>query len=368
MTSVLWISFVTALAVSLILVPLARRLFLRIGFVDQPGQRKIHAAAIPYGGGAALFATLLVVLGAGFAAVALRDQPWLSWLPGRALIETNAGGIFFRSPELLGVLGAAAILFVMGLVDDRRRLSAGPKLAAQFAAAAVVVWFLDIHATFFLSVSWLTHLVTLLWIVVVTNAFNFLDNMDGLSAGVAAIVLVVLAVVTVSVGQIFVPVLAVVLLGALLGFLYFNFSPASVFLGDAGSQVVGFLIAVLTVLANYYHGAPGEGWFGPFMPLVLLAIPLYDFTSVTLIRMARGKSPFVGDTNHFSHRLVALGLSRPVAVLVIYLATVTTAIGALLLRTADTVGAVLVFGQTLAILAIIAVFERIAGGRVLKDD
>ena len=363
MTALLSVSFAVAVGLSLVLTGAARRVFRRWGFVDEPGLRKIHAAAVPYGGGAAVFATLVVVLGGGLLAVVLRDRPWLSWLPARAVLEEHAGGILSRCGQLGGLLLAASMLFVMGLVDDRRRLPAWPKLAVQIAAAAVAVWGLGICATFFVPVGWVNQVGTVLWIVAVTNALNFLDNMDGLSAGVGAIVLAVLVAVTAGAGQVFVPVLAMVLLGALVGFLAYNFPPASIFLGDAGSQTVGFLVAVLTVLANYYRGEPGESTFSPFMPLVLLAVPLYDLVSVTAIRCARGKSPFVGDTNHFSHRLAALGLSRRAAVLTIYLATLATALGSLLLRKATVVEAVFVFAQTVCILAIIAVFERIAGER-----
>lgn len=366
LASLLAASLVVALVLALVLVPLARRLFLRLDFVDHPGERKIHAAPIPYGGGAALFATLLAVLGAGLAAVFFQDKILPAWLAARAVLTENSSGIRHKTPELALVFLGAAVLFVMGLIDDRRRLPAWPKLLAQLAAAALVVWGAGIYATFYVPIGWLDRLASVLWIVVVTNAFNFLDNMDGLSAGVAAIVLAVLVAVTAAAGQIFVPVLAIVLLGAVLGFLTYNFPPASIFLGDAGSQVLGFLIAVLALMANYYPGSGDGGRFSPFMPLVLLAIPLYDFTSVTLIRLARGKSPFVGDTNHFSHRLVALGLSCRSAVLIVYLATATTAVGALLLRTAGTAESVLIFLQTLAVVAIIAVFERVAGERAIK--
>lgn len=367
MTALLSISFAASLAVSLALVGLARRLFLRLGFVDHPGERKIHARAIPYGGGAAVLATLMIVVGGGVLAVRVLAEGGLSWLPGHSLLVEHSAGVLSRSGHLAGLLAAAGLLLVMGLVDDRHRLPAWPKLVAQFVAAAIAVWGLGLEATFFVPVAWVNQVGTLLWIVAVTNAFNFMDNMDGLTTGVAVIVLAVLAAVTVAAGQIFVPVLAVVLLGALVGFLAYNFPPASVFLGDAGSQPLGFLVAVLTILANYYRGAPGESTFSPFLPLVLLAVPLYDLTSVTLIRLARGKSPFVGDTNHFSHRLVALGLSRRSAVLVVYLATLATALGSLMLRRATTVEAVFVFAQTLSILAVIAIFERIAGERVLKE-
>lgn len=367
MTALLSISFAASLAVSLALVAAARGVFRRLDFVDRPGERKIHQRAIPYGGGAAVMATLMVVLGGGLLAVHLLRGGGLTWLPAREVLAANAEGVLSRSGDLLGLLAAAGLLFVMGLIDDRHRLPAWPKLAAQFAAAGIAVWGLGLEATFFVPLPWINQVATLLWIVAVTNAFNFMDNMDGLTSGVAVIVLAVLVAVTAAAGQIFVPVLAGVLLGALVGFLAYNFPPASVFLGDAGSQPLGFLVAVLTILANYYRGAPGESAFSPFLPLVLLAVPLYDLTSVTLIRLARGKSPLVGDTNHFSHRLAALGLSRRSAVLTVYLATAATALGSLMLRRATAVEAVFVFAQTLCILAIIAVFERIAGERVLKE-
>jgi UDP-GlcNAc:undecaprenyl-phosphate GlcNAc-1-phosphate transferase len=360
-------SFAAAVLVSLALVGAARWLFRRIDFVDRPGHRKVHERATPYGGGAGVMATLLVVLGGGFVAVHLVRSDGLAWLPARDVLVTHADGVMSRAGDLGGLLAAAGLLFVMGLVDDRLRLPAWPKLAAQFAAGAVAVWGLGLEATFFVPVAWVNQVGTLLWIVAITNAFNFMDNMDGLTAGVAVIVLAVLVIVTAAAGQVFVPVLAVVLLGALVGFLAYNFPPASVFLGDAGSQPLGFLVAVLTVMANYYRGEAGDSQFSPFLPLVLLAVPLYDLTSVTLIRLARGQSPFVGDTNHFSHRLAALGLSRRAAVLTIYLATAATALGSLMLRHATTVEAVLVFAQTLCIVAVIAVFERIAGERVLKE-
>ena len=359
MTVVLVLSFAVACAVSLVLVGLARRAFLRIGFVDHPGPRKIHAAAMPFGGGTGVLAAVILTVGAAVALVAFRDRLPVEPLPGADLLRLHAGGVLSRAGMLLGLLAAAALLFAVGLVDDRRRLSPWPKLAVQCAAAAFVVWGLGIQATFFVPVPWLGQVVTFLWIVAVTNAFNFLDNMDGLSAGIAAIVLAVLAAVTAAAGQVFVPVLAAVLAGSLVGFLAYNFPPASVFLGDAGSLVVGFLIAVLAVQGEYYRPDAGRSLFSPFLPLVLLAVPLYDLASVTLIRLARGKSPFVGDTNHFSHRLVAIGLSRRAAVLTIYLATLTTSLGAVMLRRANTLEAVLVFAQTLAILAVIAVFERV---------
>ncbi len=138
MTVLLAMGFVAAGATSLVLVAVARRLFARWGFVDHPGGRKIHAVAVPYGGGAAVFLTFLLALGAGLLVVAFRDSTLVSRLPAADLIHRHAEGVMSRAGALGGLLAAAALLFVVGLIDDRRRLSAWPKLLAQLLAAAVV--------------------------------------------------------------------------------------------------------------------------------------------------------------------------------------------------------------------------------------
>jgi len=196
------------------------------------------------------------------------------------------------------------------------------------------------------------------WLVAITNAFNFLDNMDGLSAGVAAICAVALLGASASMGQVFVSSLLCLLLGALLGFLPHNFPPAKVFMGDAGSTVIGFLLAVASCLTTYVR--PGQTYYlyGVFVPLVLMAVPLYDMVSVITLRLRERKNPMVGDRRHFSHRLVRRGMKVPAAVLTIYLCTAATAISAsLLANVTGNTAAILVFCQTIAILLIIAVLE-----------
>src|SRR5439155_4007557 len=173
---------------------------------------------------------------------------------------------------------------------------------------------------------WPSVVVTICWIVAITNAFNFLDNMDGLSAGVAAVATTAFLITALSIGQWFVAASLALLLGALLGFLCFNFPPARIFMGDSGSLVIGFLLGVLTVRTTFLPPEKqwAAGWYAVFAPVIVLAVPLYDLAVVSLIRLMRGKSPFVGDTNHFSHRLVARGMSRRTAVLCLYLITAAT--------------------------------------------
>jgi UDP-GlcNAc:undecaprenyl-phosphate GlcNAc-1-phosphate transferase len=203
----------------------------------------------------------------------------------------------------------------------------------------------------------------------IINAFNFLDNMDGLAAGIAVIATSILfaasalsAALSGEDFQIFVGGLAIIFAGTLLGFLVFNFPPAKIFMGDAGSLVVGFFVAFLTLRTTYYYQDAQSGrWYSVFLPLLVVAVPLYDFISVTLLRISQGKSPFVGDTQHFSHRLKKHGLTDTQTVLTLYLATLCTGLGATFLYQVNLAGAILIFTQTFMILAIIAVFETTAG-------
>jgi UDP-GlcNAc:undecaprenyl-phosphate GlcNAc-1-phosphate transferase len=159
-------------------------------------------------------------------------------------------------------------------------------------------------------------------------------------------------------GQVFVSSLILIFIGTLLGFLVFNFPPAKIFMGDAGSLVVGFFVALLTVRTTYYHQALSGPWYSVFMPLLVMAVPLYDFISVTLLRISQGKSPFIGDTQHFSHRLKRRGLTDTQTILTLYLATLCTGLGAIFLSQVNPAGAILIIIQTVMVLSIIAIFEN----------
>jgi len=271
------------------------------------------------------------------------------------------GGIREKAPLAVTILMAAFLLHVMGLIDDRKALGPYLKLIVQLAAAAaVVVPFRDMRVLVALGPA-VSIPITILWIVGITNAFNFLDNMDGLSAGVAAVATTAFLITTLLIGQWFVAASLALLLGALLGFLCFNFPPARIFMGDSGSLVLGFLLGVLTVRTTFLApGATwGAGWYAVFAPVIVLAVPLYDLIVVSIIRLSRGKSPFVGDTNHFSHRLVARGMTRRTAVLCLYLLTAATSVAAILLPyVQSTFAAMLIFAQTLLVLGVVALLEQ----------
>jgi UDP-GlcNAc:undecaprenyl-phosphate GlcNAc-1-phosphate transferase len=343
-------------ALSTVLTAIVRKLAVRTGFVAQPAADRYHKEIIPLGGGIAVFVTLLVVILAGLLVVKFLVAPGhFGWLAERANI--NPGDFLARIDELLVILLCITILFVLGLWDDERHLGPFIKLGVQFAVAFVAAAFAEIRVELFIE-SWIVaSILSAFWIVLIINAFNFLDNMDGASAGIAVIASCVLFTAAAFSGQILVGGLALVFIGTLLGFLVFNFPPAKIFMGDAGSLVVGFFVALLSLRTTYYHEAQSGRWYPVFMPLVAMAVPLYDFISVTVLRISQGKSPFVGDTQHFSHRLKRHGLTDTQTVLTLYLATLCTGLGATFLYQVDLIGAVLVFVQTILVLSIIAVFE-----------
>ena len=259
--------------------------------------------------------------------------------------------------DLLIVLAAVFILHLMGLWDDKKHLGPFVKLAVQFAAAFIAAWFADIRVEMFIESKLITTILSVFWIVLMINAFNFLDNMDGASAGIALIATCVLMAAAIRSGQVFVGAMGAVFIGALLGFLVFNFPPAKIFMGDCGSMVVGFFVALLTLQTTYYNAEAGTELYSVFMPAIVMAVPLYDFISVTFLRLKQGKSPFVGDTQHFSHRLKRRGLSDRQVALTLYLATLCTGLGAVLLQQADQLGAILIVAQTLMILVFVAILE-----------
>lgn len=343
--------------ISVCLTYCVRQWAVRTNFVAKPRQDRFHKSVTALGGGIAIFWTIAIILVSGFLIVKFGIAAGrMDWLGEN--ITVHAAGFMSQAGKLMIVLGCALMLHIVGLWDDRKNLGPMFKLFVQFTVAAVAVFAGDIRVEFFIDNVLITGLLSVFWIVLIINAFNFMDNMDGLSAGIAAIASAVLFWAAAVSGQMFIGALALIFIGSLCGFLAFNFPPAKIFMGDCGSLVIGFFTAVITLRTTYYNSEVGSGLYAVFMPLIVMAVPLYDFTSVTLLRISQGKSPFVGDTQHFSHRLKRRGLTDTQVALTLYLATVCTGIGAIILQQADTVGAVLVIAQTIMVIAIIAILEK----------
>jgi UDP-GlcNAc:undecaprenyl-phosphate/decaprenyl-phosphate GlcNAc-1-phosphate transferase len=337
---------------SVFLSSLARRWAPRFGLVDRPGGHKEHRKATPLGGGVAIWLTTVLVLALGALVLGLGSE----LLPD-ALVRYE-GGLWSRAGPMALLLGMATLILIMGLIDDRTPLPWPLRLGIQFGLATVLAS-AGIRVTLFWP---LTHpvlggAVSVLWIVGMTNAFNMLDNMDGLSASVGLIASLLFAGAQVAVGSLFVPACLFVLVGALAGFLVHNRHPARLFMGDAGSNFLGFTLGSLTVAGTYFRYEPNNSPYSVVAPLLVMAVPLYDSTSVTLIRLREGRSPFRGDRRHFSHRLVDRGLTPPQAVRTIDLVTLASGLGALLLHRLDAPGACVVVAQTLCLLGVVAVLE-----------
>jgi UDP-GlcNAc:undecaprenyl-phosphate GlcNAc-1-phosphate transferase len=307
-------SFLAAFAT----LPLWRSWCLRTGHVDDPGRRKIHDAPVPLAGGMAVLTGFMVPL--FIAALLLGAASRGFSLPALASddVERLGYGLQARALQLAAILLGFLGMMFLGWLDDRHELKPLPKFAGQFLIA-ILVSLAGVRVTLFVPSMVFSHVITVLWIVGVTNAVNFMDNMNGLCAGVGAIAAGFFAVAAARNGQYLVASLALLGCGALLGFLPWNYPRASAFLGDAGSHVTGFLLSILAILPTFYspeHPHP----VAVLSPLLVLIVPLADLAAVVWIRWRLGQAPWVGDTNHFSHRLVRAGLTRPQAVAVLWLA------------------------------------------------
>jgi UDP-GlcNAc:undecaprenyl-phosphate GlcNAc-1-phosphate transferase len=269
--------------------------------------------------------------------------------------------------ELAVVLGAALGLHVVGLIDDRRPLGPVPKLVAQVIAGLVPPMVLGVRSLELLDAHvggpWLSIVITAAWFVAVTNALNFMDNMDGIAASTAGIAAAVIGVIALTHDPDSVAILSAAMVGACAGFLVFN-GPrpgggrATIFMGDGGSLVAGYLLAYATVRVTYVAEAQTAHLAAVFVPVCVLAIPLYDLVAVSVIRIAQGKSPMVGDQQHFTHRLRKRGLSDGRVCAVVAGCVAITGLAGLALTRMDGWWPVVVAGQVGLMVVVIALFER----------
>ncbi len=351
--------FLLSCLTSIALVAIVKKFAIKADFVARPQIDRYHTRTVALGGGIAIFLNIAGFLACSIIAVKFLMRQNYFAVPAEFTEYIN--GFAGRINQLFVLLGCLLILHVLGLVDDKIHLGPFIKLFFQFIAALSAALFGDVRVEFFIDNIYITSILSAFWMVLIINAFNFLDNMDGLSAGIAAIAAAILFVAAFKSGQVFVSGLAIVFVGTLLGFLVFNFPPAKIFMGDAGSLVVGFMTAVLTLKTTYYHQTDSGPMYSIFLPIIVMAVPLYDFTSVSFLRIKQGKSPFVGDTQHFSHRIKRRGLTDTQTAITLYLATLCCGISALFLYKVNLSEAILIFIHTLLILIIIAILESSGG-------
>ena len=281
--------FAGALVLAMGATPAARRLAVRAGFIDHPDARRVHKRPVPRLGGAAIYLAVVV------AALVLGERSNFD----------QFGAI---------LVGATGVSF-MGLVDDRWGLRPLIKMLIQ-ALAALLLYANGIYVGTFHHPA-LNLITTVLWVGFITNAVNFLDNMDGLAGGVSAIAAAFFALMCSFSGQYLVGALSVAVLAACLGFLFYNLNPASIFMGDSGSQFLGFILAAIGIKLKFPDNVTFVTWM---VPVLVMGLPIFDTTLVIISRLRRRLNPATTPgTDHTSHRLVAAGLTHREAVLTLYM-------------------------------------------------
>ncbi len=293
------LTFATALVASFSLTPAARQLAIRLDLIDHPGPRKVHLTPIPLLGGLAIYVGAL--------------------LATLLFIDRSAWG------QVVGIIVGGTLLWIVGTLDDHKLLHPQIKLMVAMPLAALILLASGVHSSIFEGLSFPTarllladYALTFVWMVGITAAFNILDHMDGLCAGVAAVASAFFLFFAVEGGQILVGTLAAAILGSSLGFLRWNFSPAKIFMGDGGAVFLGFMLATVGLKLRFLQMPQATSWM---VPVLILGVPIFDTTLVTISRTRRGLLPFSSPgKDHTAHRLANLGLGQRGAVLILYAA------------------------------------------------
>ena len=296
------IAFLVAAIVVLWSTPVVRTVGLKSCKTDQPGDRKIHKTPMVRLGGVSIFTGTMIGL----------------------LIVWWLGGFGWLPPEkewqICGVAIGGIAFFLIGLADDLYNLPASVRLVLQMAVASAVWWawvridFLNVPGSSLMQLGWLSLPITVVWLVGMANAINWIDGVDGLAAGVSAIAAVVMLIVSLFMEQPAAALIAAAMAGAALGFLRYNFNPAQIFMGDGGAYFMGFTLAGVGVIGLVKSTAVTA----VLLPYLILAVPIMDMSAVILLRLSDGKSPFTADKRHLHHRLLEAGLSQRLTVLFIY--------------------------------------------------
>ncbi|ELS00982.1 UDP-N-acetylmuramyl pentapeptide phosphotransferase/UDP-N-acetylglucosamine-1-phosphate transferase [Xenococcus sp. PCC 7305] len=299
------IAFLISVTVVLWTIPDVKTVGLKLGIVDRPNARKIHHSPVVRVGGVSIFggtmiALLMVWRLGGFDTVSVPEQEVL-------------GGL------MLGSVG----FFCIGFADDLLSLSSGSRLLMQIVVATLT-WFMGLQIDFLsIPLIGLIHLglfslpISVIWLVGMANAINWIDGVDGLAAGVSGIAAVVMLIVTLFMDQTAAALIAAALAGAALGFLRYNFNPAQIFMGDGGAYFMGFTLAGVGIIGLVKTTA----MTAVLLPYLILAVPIIDMSAVILSRISKGKSPFVADKSHLHHWLLKAGISQRLTVLFIYALT-----------------------------------------------
>jgi len=323
------ISFSLSGVLALLLTPLMRAMARKTGVVDLPDGLKRHGKPTPYLGGLAIYLAFMLSL---------------------LFVLLLQGSV---SSEVLGLIAGGTIICGLGVLDDCKRLSVSTKLFGQLVAAGtLVISGLRLEIIYFPL--YLNVVLSIVWIVGITNALNIVDIMDGLAASVACIAAATFFFIAVATGDLFTAVASAALAGACVGFAGYNWYPASIFMGDAGSLFIGFMLAAASISASY----TARNNIALLSPLLILAVPIYDTSYVSVLRMARKRSPFRGSPDHFALRLKAIGLKDQHVVLIICLISLVLCEASYIATTVNVFGALFIY--------LLTVITFIVAGKVLS--
>jgi len=353
-----WLAGIAGI-LSLALAPLFARLARRLRVVDIPRGRSIHTTPIPLLGGLAILSSLILTTILHLAAAA-----WLSTRPD--FLTAVFSDLQYNIPGLsttwgrLGVIFAGGVaLAALGLADDLWDLGVRSRLLAQVAVAIAVVALGIRPSLHFLPVP-VGFAIAVVWLVGITNSFNLIDGADGLATGLAAISSALLGITMCLTNHPCTAALLFALCGACLGFLRYNWHPAQLFLGSSGSLFLGYILGATTLIATFMSGE--SVWLFPLLiPVLVLAVPLYDTTSVILIRLGLKQRIWEGDQRHFHHRLMRIGFSVRQCVAFMYLLALTFGAGGLLLAKTSLIPNLVVMGQAGVLIGMIVLMERVVG-------
>ena len=336
MLSVYGFPFLLAMLVSFLLTPYIKKLAFKIGAIDAPDNRKVHKMIMPRLGGLAIYIGFMV---AALASVEL-------------------------TKDIVGVLLGGTVIVIVGILDDKYALPAKVKLLGQIFAAAILV-------AFGIEIEWINHPlggyfyteyfsipITIFWIVSFTNIVNLIDGLDGLAAGVSAIASITVILVAIQMGYFHVAVLTCALAGGIIGFIRYNFNPATIFMGDTGSMFIGYMLAAISVLGAVKTAAT----IALIVPAIALGLPIMDTAFAIMRRYSNGRPIFSPDKGHFHHRLLAMGMNQKQAVLLMYGITAALGIGAVMWAEFNGVYAALIIAVIITAVAIVA--KKIG---ILKD-
>lgn len=340
--------------------PLFQKIAEKTDFMDRPKQEdhKKHAKATPLLGGGAMFSAWIIAILLGYIATCSFNTASFS-----RDLSNNISGVNYVAGRVFFICLGAFLATLLGLLDDKFALKAGQKFLGQFIIAAIAVTFGDIRISVFFNNPVIIWCISVFWIMLLINAINFFDNMDGLAVGTVTIAMGLFTAVAAMNGQFFIAIFGALTCGVCVGFWFFNHSPATIFMGDSGSHFLGYLLAVMSASVTYFSRDYSLTRFPILIPLFILAIPLFDAFSVVLIRLYHHKPIYIGDHNHLSHRFFKMGMSRKRAVQMVHLMTLIIGLSVLPLLWGNYKTAIVIFVQAMLMLLFISLIQYAVGGK-----